>query len=84
MTDTPFERFTDATAEDILALANVLHKTVPEGTQGGVVIAALVCLLGCGIRYAPKNMHNDLLIEAIYIVSGIVDGSYDVKFEPAS
>lgn len=65
----------------IIALANLIHKEIPEGTDGGEVIAALACLLGAGINYAPEEIRSILLESSTGVITGIVDGTYDVRFE---
>lgn len=67
--------------EAVLALANLLHKAVPEGTNGGDVTAALAVLLGAGIKFAPEPLRETLILSSVEVITGIVDGTYDVRFE---
>jgi hypothetical protein len=62
-------------------LANHLHQSIPEGTDGGVVMGALAVLIGVGANYAPPERRDAVISHTLAVFERIINGELDIRFE---
>ena len=68
--------------KSMIDVANCIQGAIPEGKNGGEVIAAMTMLIAVNVRdHVPVEHQENVLAEMTEMIDGILAGRIDARFE---